>query len=210
MRGMYHEVRLVKVALPVLSDLLGPIRSGDVLLVEMEGEITTGVLLQMVEKSRGKVPMVVVVPKGTPEVKSCIKKLDDVQLLVLGRDIDTDRLYELLRVIRRLQEGAVIAAIRLDSLFLKRDEKSVYLFLEDLAGLVQEKNLILVMTIDKRNVSSRQVAMFENLSTHVVDTMERITDSHVVHLLRVKKSPKGGTGFYTMEVKDGRITLQKP
>ncbi len=194
----------------LLIDLLTPIRKGDVLLVEMEGETATNVLLQTVEQSRGKAPMVVVVPKGTPEVRSGIEKLNGIQLLVLGEDIDTDRLYELLHVIRRLQEGAVIVTIRLDSLLLKRDEKSVYLFLEDLTSAVQKKSIILVITIDKRNVSPRQLAMFENLSTHIVDITERISNFRVTPLLRVKKSPKGSTGFYTLELKNGEIILKRP
>ncbi len=200
----------MEIPLSQLGNLLGPISEGDVVLVETEGEVTADFLLRTVEENRGKAQLLFVVPKGAPEVRNPLKSQKDVQLLILGKDIDTDRLYELLRTIRNLSEGALIVTIRLDSLFLKRDEKSVYLFLEDLASLVQEKNLILLMTIDKRNVSSRQMAMFENLSTHVVDTMERITDSRVVHLLRVKKSPKGSTGFYTMNVKDGKIILQKP
>ena len=195
----------MEIGIQELDELLAPVEEGSVILIESSHGLGEAVIPHIINANKGKTPVIVILPRGSPEIATFPR--EGIQTLIFGRDVDPDKLYELLRAIRELPETALVIAIRLDFLFLRRQVKSIYMFLEDLMSTVQERGLILIMTVEKRSISDRELAMFESMSTHVIDIVEKISELNVTHLLRVKKSHRGSTGFYTMKVKDNKIHL---
>ena len=197
----------MKIGIPELDELLGPLQKGSVILIESSHGLGEAIIPYIIDANKEKKSVIVILPKGSPEITTLPR--EGIKTLIFGRDVDPDKLYELLRAIRELPEGALLIAIRLDFLFLRQQGKSLYMFLEDLMSTIQERKLILIITLGKKSVSDRELAMFESMSTHVIDIIEEISELNVTHLLRIKKSYRGSTGFYTMKVKNGKIHLHE-
>ncbi|WP_297421105.1 hypothetical protein [Thermococcus sp.] len=197
----------MEVAPSLLDKFCDSLKKGDVLLIESEGGVPPNLLFNFLRR-RGAIPLLAVIPKGLPEVKDW--NSTDGKLLILGQDVDPDKLYELIRIIRQQPEGTYILVIHLDLLLLKRDEKTVFMFLEDLTNAVQKGSTHLIITVDKRILSPRQMAAFESFSSYIIEITEEITGTQVTYHLRVKRAPKGGTDFYIFDQKNGEIILKRP
>ena len=197
----------MEIGIEKLDKLIGPLSGGSVLLIEDTGGIGAKICSVLVDRHKDSVPTLLIFQKGSSEIKLFPK--ENLRTIIIGEDAHSGRLYEILHEVRKLPENSLVVAIRLDSLLLVRSLREVYMFLSDLASVVHEKDLILVMTVDKRNIKEREQSVFENLSTHVIDISEVVSEFRVFHLLRVKKSPAGSTGFYKLEMKRGEIKIHE-
>ena len=195
----------MRLGIEKLDSVLGEVREGDVLLIETVGSLGVEILSKLIRDNKEKLAVVVVLPKGASERR--IIPTEGVDLLVMGENVHAERLYEILHTIRKLPGGSLIVGIRLDNLLLFRPPEAVYRFMEDIVSTVQNKNLIFVTTIDKRNVSERDLAVFENLSTHIIDITETVKGFKVSLVMRVKKSPNGSSGFCEFEIHEGRVVI---
>lgn len=194
----------MRLGITKLDNVLGDVREGDVLLIETVGSLGVEIVSKVVKD--GGIRTIVLLPRGASERR--IFETENVELLIIGEDVHVERLHELLHLVRELPPGSLLISIRFDMLFLFHAPETVYMFMEDLISTVQEKNLVFIATIDKRNVSERDMAVFENISTHIIDIVEVVRGSQVTSLLRVKKSPKGGTQFWEFKVQNGEVIIE--
>ncbi len=197
----------METGIPELDEILGSVKKGTVILIESSHGLGEAIIPHTIEANKDKTPIIVILPRGSPEIT--IFSREDIQTLIFGIDIDPDKLYELLRILRELSEGTLVVAIRLDLLLLRRQGKSMYMFLEDLTTTIQERELIFIMTVEKNSISNRDLAMFESMSTYVIDIIEEVSEFNVIHLLRIKKPYPNSTKFYMMKLKDGKIHLHE-
>ncbi len=197
----------MEIGIQELDELLAPVEEGSVILIESSHGLGEAIIPHIINANKDKTSAIVILPRGSPEIATFPK--EGIQTLIFGRDIDPDKLYELLRAIRELPEGALVIAVRLDFLFLRRQVKSIYMFLEDLMSTVQERGLTLIMTVEKNSISDQDLAMFESMSTYVIDIIEEVSEFNVIHLLRIKKPYPNSTKFYMMKLKDGKIHLNE-
>ncbi|ASJ13154.1 hypothetical protein A3L14_09760 [Thermococcus thioreducens] len=193
---------------PKLDRVMGEVREGDVFLIETVGSLGVELLSEVILNNREKRNVSIILPKGASEKR--VLPAEGTEVMVLGEDVHAERLYEILHHIRELPEGSVLVAIRLDVLFLLRPREAVFMFMEDPVSTVQKKKIILIMTVDKRNVDERDMAVFENLATHILDITEIVKGFKVTLVMRVKKSPKGSTGFCEFEIEGGRVSINGP
>jgi len=194
--------------IPALDKVIGEVREGDVFLIETVGSLGIELLSTIISETKKESEVSIILPKGASEKR--VLQVKNADMMILGEDVHPERLYELLHHIRTLAEGSILIAVRLDVLLLLRPKEAVYMFMEDLVSIVQKNKIILIVTIDKRNVDESDMAMFENLSTHIIEIGERVEDFNVTFLMRVKKSPEGSTGFCEFKIIHGRIVINDP
>jgi hypothetical protein len=195
----------MEIGIPKLDELLGEIEEGNILLLETIGTLGEEIVLEMLKKNKENA-VAFVTKKMRDEFKK-IPELANVKLIVLGEDVFPEELYAISFKLRNLFEGAHVGFFLLHPLLVFHPPTTVYKFFSEIASIVQEKKVVLTAIIDKRLVDERTLAMFENLATYVIDIVELIQGFKITRGLRIKKSPKGNTGFYKFEIRDGKIVI---
>ncbi|NJE05156.1 hypothetical protein E3E36_03155 [Thermococcus sp. M36] len=199
----------MRLGIEKLDRVLGEIEGGDVLLIETIGSLGIELLSKVIRGSRdAERRVMILLSKGASERR--LLPIDGTDLLILGKNVHAERLYEILHRIKGLPEGSLLVAIRLDVLLLFRPREAIYMFMEDLVSTVQEKKIIFVVTVDKRNLKEKDIAIFENLATHIIDITETVDGSNVTLVMRVKKSPGGRSGFCRFSIEEGNISIGEP
>lgn len=198
----------MRIGVPELDELLGEIEEGNILLLETIGTLGEEIVLEMLKKNKENA-VAFVTKKMRDEFKK-IPELANVKLIVLGEDVFPEELYAISFKLRNLFEGAHVGFFLLHPLLVFHPPTTVYKFFSEIASIVQEKKVVLTAIIDKRLVDERTLAMFENLATYVIDIVELIQGFKITRGLRIKKSPKGVTGFYKFKIREGKIVIGEP
>ncbi|NJE25709.1 hypothetical protein E3E22_03540 [Thermococcus sp. MV5] len=198
----------MKIGISELDEILGEIEEGNVLLLETIGTLGEEVVLEMLKENKENA--VAFVTKKMRDRFREIPELTKLKLIVLGEDVFPAELYAISFKLRNLFEGAHVGFFLLHPLLVFHSPTTVYKFFSEIALIVQEKKVVLTAIIDKRLVDERILAMFENLATYVIDIVEVVEGFKIRRGIRVKKSPKGGTGFYKFEIRNGKLVIGEP
>ncbi len=183
--------------------------SSGVVLVEAPGVLGDDVAFELVRMYKGKRRVAFITPKQK-KIFEDDPDFSDIDIKVIGEDIHPQELYQITFAFRNLVEGSKIALLSLQFLLIFHPAEVVYKLFSELTKISIEKNLLLIVTVDYRILELKSLAMFEGLATHVLEILEVIDGFKVRRGIRVKKSPKGGTGFYEIRLEDGRVKVGEP
>jgi len=122
------------------------------------------------------------------------------------RKINLDELFMISHTIKDLARRAKLGYIDiLQILLILHDPRKIYALFLDIISAMKELEVSAVMTLDKRFVDERTLAMFEDLADIVIEFEEVIEKMNVRRGVRVKKnSIYPPTDFYPVRVcRDG-------
>ncbi|WP_461865835.1 hypothetical protein [Thermococcus sp.] len=191
-----------------LDILLGEVEPGSTVLIETVGTLGEEIATSMLLENRGRAIAFI-----TPKLKEDFEKRfrsDEIELVVLGRDIQQQELYQISFTFRKMLKGSCVAFFILHPLLVFHPPEVVFRLFSELADIVREKKATMVVMIDKRLVDEKTLAMFENHASHIIDIVEVVVGFRVTRGLRIKKSPLGGTGFYRLDISNGEVRIGEP
>ncbi len=191
-----------------LDILLGDVAPGSTILIETVGTLGEEIATSTLLANRGNA-VAFITPKLQEEFE---RKFDpeDVKMVVLGRDINQQELYQISLTFRKLLKGSWVAFFILHPLLVFHPPEIIFKLFSELVDIVREKRAVLAVLLDKRLIDERTLAMFENHATHIIDIVEVVEGFRVTRGIRIKKSPLGGTGFYRLDISSGEVKIGEP
>ncbi|NJE85889.1 hypothetical protein E3E23_08650 [Thermococcus sp. CX2] len=198
----------MKTGIKKLDKLLSEVPEGSTILIETIGTLGEEIAASMLRTHKENAVAFV-----TPQLREKFEKrfnLQKIEMVVLGRDMYQEELYQISHILRNLPEGSSVGFFLLHPLIVFQPSSIVFKLFSELVTIVQEKKAVMVVLLDKRLIDSRSLAMFENYATYVIDIIEEVKGFKITRGLRIKKSPSGGTDFYEFEIKDGKVTIGDP
>ena len=191
-----------------LDILLGEVAPGSTILIETVGTLGEEIATSTLLANRGNA-VAFITPKLQEEFE---RKFDpeDVKMVVLGRDINQQELYQISLTFRKLLKGSWVAFFILHPLLVFHPPEILFRLFSELVDIVRERRAVLTVLLDKRLIDERTLAMFENHATHIIDIVEVVEGFRVTRGIRIKKSPLGGTGFYRLDISSGEVKIGEP
>ncbi len=191
-----------------LDILLGEVAPGSTILIETVGTLGEEIATSTLLANRGNA-VAFITPKLQEEFERKFKP-KDVKMVVLGRDINQQELYQISLTFRKLLKGSWVAFFILHPLLVFHPPEIIFKLFSELVDIVREKRAVLAVLLDKRLIDERTLAMFENHATHIIDIVEVVEGFRVTRGIRIKKSPLGGTGFYRLDISSGEVKIGEP
>lgn len=198
----------MKLGIPKLDELLGEIPEGNAVLIETLGELGEEIVIEALKRNSEK--SVAFVTKRLKEKLEKIPELKNIRYITLGEDFAPQELFKITHHLRQIPNEYFVGFFLLQSLLVSNSPKTVYRFFSEISSITHENKLVLIAIIDKRLLDERTLAMFENASTHVIEISEKLERFKIRRGIRVKKSPRGSSGFYELVIKDGNIIIGEP
>ncbi|AIF69100.1 hypothetical protein PAP_03400 [Palaeococcus pacificus DY20341] len=195
----------MKTGIPKLDDLLGDVEPGSVVLIETVGELGIEIIINTLIENKGKSAAFV-----TPRLKRRMEKtpaLNGLIYLTLGEDFAPQELFKITHSVRQLPNDRFLGVFFLQPLLVFHPPQTVYRFFSELSDIARERGLVLMTLVDKRLVSDKTLATFEDASTHVIDIVEVVEGFKITRGIRIKKSPKEISGYYHLELKEGKVII---
>ncbi len=122
------------------------------------------------------------------------------------KKVNLDELFMVSHTIKDLARRARIGYIDiLQILLILHDPRKIYALFSDIISTLRELEVSAIMTLDKRFVDERTLAMFEDLADIVIEFEEVVENMNVKRGVRVKKNAIfPPTDFYTVKIsRDG-------
>ncbi|WP_461863270.1 hypothetical protein [Thermococcus sp.] len=195
----------MRLGIPQLDKFLGDIQPGSTVLVSTIGELGIEIVITAIKENREK-SVVFVTPRIRKQLEQ-IPKLRDISYFTLGEDFAPQELFEITRIGREILKNYMVGVLFLQPLLIFHSPDMVYRVFSELSDIALRHDLILISIIDKRLVDERTLASFEESATHVIDIVEVVEGFRVIRGLRIKKSPRGSTDFYRLEIVNGKIII---
>ncbi|GAB6101750.1 hypothetical protein JCM16138_09730 [Thermococcus atlanticus] len=191
-----------------LDILLGDLEPGSTILIETVGTLGEEIATSMLLANRGNA-VAFVTPKLSEEFEKQFGP-GEISLIVLGRDVQQQELYQISFTFRKMLKGSCVAFFILHPILVFHPPEIVFKLFAELVEIVREKKAVMMVLIDKRLVDERTLAMFENYASHIIDILEVVEGFKVTRGIRIKKSPLGGTGFYRLDISNGEVKIGEP
>ena len=183
---------------------------GGIILLRTTGDMGLEVVLQCLEGNLGKIGRSVYI-FASPQIKDRLQKHPEVERFwILGEDFEPHELFKITHIMRNLPEGSLVVFLLLNVLALHHPTDRLQSLFLSLSNIATERKLVVIVVVDVRMFSDRVLSSFEELSTVVIEFVERVAGFKVTRGMRVKKSPRGPTGFYRIEMRDGRLRISEP
>ncbi|WP_457754410.1 hypothetical protein [Thermococcus sp.] len=198
----------MKFGIPKLDELLGEIPEGSVVLIETLGNLGEEIVVEALKENSKK--SVAFVTKRLKEEFEKIPELKNIRYIVFGEDFAPQELFKITYKLRQILNGYLVGLFFLQPLLVFHPPETVYKFFSEVSSITHDNKLVLIAILDKRLVDERTLAMFENASTHVIEIVEELEKFKVIRGLRIKKSPKGSSGFYELIIRNGKVTIGEP
>ncbi len=195
----------MRLGIPQLDKFLGDIQPGSTVLVSTIGELGIEIVITAIKENREK-SVVFVTPRIRKQLEQ-IPKLRDISYFTLGEDFAPQELFEITHIGREILKNYMVGVLFLQPLLIFHSPDMVYRVFSELSDIALRHDLILISIIDKRLVDERTLASFEESATHVIDIVEVVEGFRVIRGLRIKKSPRGSTDFYRLEIVNGKIII---
>ncbi len=191
-----------------LDILLGEVEPGSTILIETVGTLGEEIAISTLFTNRENA-VAFVTPKLSEEFEKKFGS-EGIKLIVLGRDIHQQELYQISFTFRKLLRGSCVAFFILHPLLVFHPPEVVFKLFAEMVDITRETKGVMIIMIDKRLVDDRTLAMFENYASHIIDILEVLEGFKVIRGLRIKKSPIGGTGFYKFDISKGKVIIGEP
>ena len=183
---------------------------GGIILLRTTGDMGLEAVLQYLEEALRKTERDTFL-FASPQIKARVQgRLNLERCWTLGEDFEHHELFKITHILRGLPEGSLVIFLLLDILALHHPVEKIQSLLFSISNIAVEKNLLVVIVVDARMFNARALSSFEELSTAVIEFTEVIDGFKVTWGMRVKKSPRGPTGFYRIEMRDGRLHISEP
>ncbi len=198
----------MRLGIPKLDELLGEIEPGSIILISTVGDVGMDLVIQTL-KGNGAGKAILVTPRLEKQLKN-VPGLENSVYFALGRDFGPQELFKVTHLMKELPYQELIGVLFLQPLLVFHPPITVYRFLSELADIAISRNFVLMTIIDKRLLDERTLAMFEELSTYVIDITEVVEGFRITRGIRIKKSPGSITGFYRLDIEAGSINIGEP
>ncbi|MBO8173715.1 MAG: hypothetical protein H0Z18_00500 [Thermococcus sp.] len=198
----------MELGVPKLDEFLGEISEGSVVLIETLGDLGEEIIIEALKENKEK--SVAFVTKRLKEELGRIPELKNMKYIVFGEDFAPQELFKITYKLRQILNGYLVGLFFLQPLLVFHPPETVYKFFSEVSSITHDNRLVLIAILDKRLIDGKTLAMFENASTHVIEIVEELEKFRVIRGIRIKKSPKGSSGFYELIIKDGKVTIGEP
>ncbi len=196
-----------------LDELLGGgVEEGNVILIETIASLGDLLALNFVAESlkRGEKSFIILGRKRVRDVRKFLedKGVDSSNVTIITtyekseRKLNLDELFLISHTIKELAKSTKFGNIDiLQPLLILYDPKKIYSLFSEIIYTLKESNVTTVLTIDKRFVDSRTLAMFEELADIVIELEEVVDNLKVRRGIRIKKnSLTPPTDFYSLKI----------
>ena len=118
------------------------------------------------------------------------------------RKLNLDELFLISHTIKELAKTTKFGCIDiLQPLLILYDPRKIYSLFSEIVGILKDSNVTTVLTVDKRLVDDRTLAMFEELVDVVIELEEVVDNLKVRRGIRIKKnSLSPPTHFYSLKI----------
>ncbi len=118
------------------------------------------------------------------------------------KKLNLDELFLISHTIKELAKTTKFGSIDiLQPLLILYDPRKIYSLLSEIVGILKDSNVTTVLTVDKRLVDNRTLAMFEELVDVVIELEEVVDNLKVRRGIRIKKnSLSPPTHFYSLKI----------
>ncbi len=203
-----------------LDDLMGGgVEEGRVVLVETIAGVGDILALNFVAEAlkRGKRTFLILGRKRVEDVREFLEKrgAGTSKLTIVttseksDRRLNLDELFMISHTVKELAKSNEFCGIDiLLPLLILHDPRKVYSLFSEVVGILRESNVTAVITIDKRFVDERTLAMFEELADIVIEVEEVVDGLRVRRGIRIKKNALSPpTNFYTLEIRETNFEI---
>ncbi|AEA46924.1 RAD55 family ATPase [Archaeoglobus veneficus] len=189
----------MKFGIKKLDELIGGIETGRVVLIETVGGLGSELVYRFMENAiESGENVFAVVPKRMK--KDLEKRLKNARIIVPNGEISMQELYTVSLAIKRMHEKVGCIEIFQPLLIIHGPEK-IYQLFQDVGNAIREKDMLVLVTIDKKLVDERTLAMFEDEADYVIEVEEVMEGLKIRRGIRIKKSPGGiPTDFYELRI----------
>jgi len=196
-----------------LDELLGGgVEESRVILIETTAGLGDLLALNFVAESlkKGERCFVILGSKKVKDFRRFLKDrgADTSKLTVIttseksDRKLNLDELFLISHTIKELAKSTKFGNIDiLQPLLILYDPKKVFALFSEICCFLKESKITTVLTIDKRFVDERTLAMFEELADVVIELEEVVDNLKVKRGIRIKKnSLSPPTDFYSLKI----------
>ena len=194
----------LKFNLPKLDKLLGNISKGRVILIEGVGNLALKLALKFLKNAIDKGYQVfAIVPK---RLRKDISREVNANVIVPNDNLTFHELFTISLIVKKLTENIGLIDI-IQPLLIVHSPEKVYQLFQEICDIVRSRDGVLVVTIDKKFVDEKVLAMFEMEADFVIEIDEVVDKLKVIRGIRVKKSPVNPPSDFYRLYFDGDIEV---
>jgi len=176
----------LKFNLPKLDKLLGNISKGRVILIEGVGNLALKLALKFLKNAIDKgYEVFAIVPK---RLRKDVSREVNANVIVPNNDLTFHELFTISLIVKKLTENIGLIDI-IQPLLIVHSPEKVYQLFQEICDIIRNRDGVLVVTIDKKFVDEKVLAMFEMEADFVIEIDEVVDKLKVRRGIRVKKSP---------------------
>jgi len=190
----------LKFNLPKLDKLLGNISKGRVILIEGVGNLALKLALKFLKNAVDEgYEVFAIVPK---RLRKDISREVNANVIVPNDNLTFHELFTISLIVKKLTENIGLIDI-IQPLLIVHSPEKVYQLFQEICDIVRSRDGVLVVTIDKKFVDEKVLAMFEMEADFVIEIDEVVDKLKVIRGIRVKKSPVNPpSDFYKLYFND--------
>ena len=168
-----------------LDEILGEIVNGSVILIEGEGDIPLMFAKEFLKNNvaNGHKAFALV----SERVERILKEIKGIKILTPNHGFSLQELFTIALAVQDCKEKVGFIDI-FQQLLIMHDSDRIYNLLSDICSHIRRKGRVGIITLDKRIVDERTLAMFENEADYVIEIKEVVKKIKIIRGIRVKKS----------------------
>ena len=168
-----------------LDELIGTIEEGSVILIEGLGDLSFMLAKEFLKNVINKGHKVFALV--SERVKKVLGNFEGIRIITPNDQFSLQELFTISLVVKNLSEKVGVIDI-FQQLLIMHDRDKIYNLLREICVHIRKKRCVGLITLDKRIVDERTLAMFENEADYVIEIEEIVEKMKITRGIRVKKS----------------------
>ena len=181
-----------------LDEIIGEIEDGSVILIEGDGDILLILAKEFLKNAvkEGHDVFALV----SERVKRYLRDIEGIRIVTPNNEFSLQELFTIALIVKDAKEKVGLIDI-FQQLLIMHDSDRIYNLLSDICTHVRRKGCIGIITLDKRIVDERTLAMFENEADYVIEIREIIKKMKIIRGIRIKKSlSRAPSNYYKLYI----------
>jgi len=181
-----------------LDEIIGEIEDGSVILIEGDGDILLILAKEFLKNAvkEGHDVFALV----SERVKRYLRDIEGIRIVTPNNEFSLQELFTIALIVKDAKEKVGLIDI-FQQLLIMHDSDRIYNLLSDICSHVRRKGCIGIITLDKRIVDERTLAMFENEADYVIEIREIIKKMKIIRGIRIKKSlSRAPSNYYKLYI----------
>ena len=188
----------MKFGIKKLDEILGEIEDGSVILIEGDGDILLILAKEFIKN---------VIKEGhnvfalvSERVKRFLKEIKGIRIVTPNSEYSLQELFTIALIVKDAKEKVGLIDI-FQQLLIMHDSDRIYNLLSEVCSHIRKKECVGIITLDKRIVDERTLAMFENEVDYVIEIKEIVKKMKIIRGIRIKKSlSRLPSNFYKLHI----------